>query len=89
MRELGEETGLAAGNIESLGLLHSSPGVFDEVIHLFLATNLSMQKANPEEYEDIALVRLPLEEAVRMARDGRISDGKTIALLLRVQGSAG
>jgi len=89
MRELGEETGLAAGRIESLGALHSSPGVFDEVIHLFLATNLSMQKANPEEYEDIALVRLPLEEAVRMARDGRISDGKTIALLLRVQGSAG
>jgi len=89
MRELSEETGLAAGNIESLGLLHSSPGVFDEVIHLFLATNLSMTMSSQEEYEDIATLRLPLEESVRMALDGRISDGKTIALLLRAQGRVG
>jgi ADP-ribose pyrophosphatase len=89
MRELGEETGLAAGAIESLGVIHTSPGVFDEVIHLFLATGLTMTEAFPEEYEDIATIRLPLEEAVRMAGDGRISDGKTIALLMRVKGRAG
>jgi ADP-ribose pyrophosphatase len=87
-RELAEETGLAAGKIESLGLLHPSPGVFDEVIHLFLATGLGETESIPEEYEEIATVRLPLEEALRMARDGRISDGKTIALLMRAQGRA-
>lgn len=87
-RELAEEAGLAAGKLESLGPLHPSPGVFDEVIHLFLATCLEETEAVPEEYEEIATVRLPLEEALRMARDGRISDGKTIALLLRAQGRA-
>ena len=45
--------------------------------------------SSQEEYEDIATLRLPLEEAVRMALDGRISDGKTIALLLRAQGRVG
>jgi ADP-ribose pyrophosphatase len=85
-RELAEETGLAAEKLEPLGCLHSSPGVFDEVIHLFLATGLTRVEAVPEEYEDIATVRLPLAEALAMARDGRISDGKTIALLFRAAG---
>lgn len=89
MRELAEETGIAAQKLESLGIIHSSPGVFDEVIHLFVATGLTGIKAAPEEYEDIVTIRIPLDEAVRMARDGRISDGKTIALLLRAHGGAG
>jgi ADP-ribose pyrophosphatase len=86
LRELTEETGLKAQKIESLGVIHPSPGVFDEVIHLFLATGLSHTKALPEEYEDIVTLRLPLAEAVLMARDGRISDGKTIALLFKAEG---
>jgi ADP-ribose pyrophosphatase len=86
LRELAEETGLAAGRLESAGVLHSSPGVFDEGIHLFLATDLSATDAVPEPYEDIATLRLPLAEAVEMALDGRISDGKTIALLFRASG---
>jgi ADP-ribose pyrophosphatase len=89
LRELVEETGLKAQKIESLGVLHPSPGVFDEVIHLFLATDLSATPANPEEYEDIATIRLPLVEAVRMARDGGISDGKTISILFRAEGRKG
>jgi len=86
VRELVEETGLTAERVESLGVIHTSPGVFDEVIHLFLATGLTAGVATPEEYEDIATLRLPLTEAVFMAREGRITDGKTIALLLRADG---
>ncbi len=89
LRELEEEAGLAAQRIESLGSICTSPGVFDEVIHLFLATGLTGVTATPEEYEDIELLRIPLAEAVRMAKDGRISDGKTIALLMRADGRAG
>jgi ADP-ribose pyrophosphatase len=85
-RELAEETGLAAGALSPLGILHSSPGVFDEVIHLFLASGLVQGEARPEEYEDIACVRIAFGEAVAMARDGRISDGKTIAALFRAEG---
>ena len=86
LRELAEETGLLAGTMTSLGTIHSSPGVMDEVIHLFLATDLVQQADAQEAYEDIRTVRVPLEEALEMARDGRISDGKTIAALFRAEG---
>jgi ADP-ribose pyrophosphatase len=84
-RELIEETGLVASSIMSLGVLHSSPGVFDEVIHLYLATELTQGEAAPEAYEDISCVRLPLEEALNLAALGGITDGKTLAALFRVQ----
>jgi ADP-ribose pyrophosphatase len=83
LREMTEETGLRAGQVESLGIFHASPGVFDEVIHLFLGRGLSQGEAEPEQYEEIETVRVPLDEALRMAADGRINDGKTIAALFR------
>jgi ADP-ribose pyrophosphatase len=85
-RELAEETGLRANTIESLGKLHPSPGVFDEAIHLFLATGLTQKEADPEQYEEIGSMRIPFEEALRMAMSGEIKDGKTIAALFRAGG---
>lgn len=82
-RELMEETGLVAESMAPLGILHPSPGVFDEVIHLYLATGLSQGEAAPEDYEEISCVRIPLDEALAMAAEGQITDGKTIAALLR------
>ncbi|HBG05352.1 MAG: DNA mismatch repair protein MutT [Geobacteraceae bacterium GWC2_58_44] len=84
-RELMEETGLKATSIESLGVLHPSPGVMDEVIHLYLATGLSQGDAAPEAYEEIFCVRMHLQQALAMAADGGITDGKTIAALLRAE----
>lgn len=83
LRELAEETGISAETLEPLGIFHPSPGFLDEVIHLFLAKGLSQGEPDPEQYEEIEPVRLPIREALRMAKDGRISDGKTIAALLR------
>lgn len=85
-RELAEETGLRANAISSLGIFHSSPGVFDETIHLFLATGLTQQKADPEQYEEIGSIRIPFDQARRMAMSGEIRDGKTIAALFRAGG---
>ncbi len=82
-RELVEETGLLASRMESLGVVHSSPGVFDEKIHLFLATGLVQGDADPEHYEEIEVVRVPLEEALRMAVAGGITDSKTMVSLFR------
>lgn len=84
-RELQEETGMTAATFIPLGMIHSSPGVFDEVIHLFAATDISQGEAEPEAYEEIEVIRLPLDEALNMALDGRISDGKTLAALFRWQ----
>jgi len=82
-RELAEETGLAAGGLEPLGYMYSSPGVFDEKIHLFLATDLVQNEPEPEHYEDIETVRIPLDEALRMAAEGEIKDSKTVMALFR------
>jgi len=84
-RELLEETGLRATSLVSLGKIHPSPGVLDEVIHLYLATGLSQGEAAPEDYEEIDCVRIPLQEALVLAADGGIGDGKTIAALMRAE----
>ena len=84
-RELIEETGLTATTLTTLGILHPSPGVFDEVIHLYLATGLSQGEATPEAYEDIFCVQMSLQEALTMAATGSITDGKTIAALMRAE----
>jgi ADP-ribose pyrophosphatase len=86
-RELMEETGLKATSLISLGPLHPSPGVMDELIHLYLATGLSQGEAAPEDYEEIFCVRVSLKEALDMAAGGGITDGKTIAALLRAERS--
>ena len=82
-REMAEETGLSARELIPLGCFYPSPGVFDEVIHLFLGTGLSQGRSQPEHYEEIATERMPIGEALRLAATGEIRDGKTIAALLR------
>lgn len=85
-RELAEETGLQAETLASLGTVHTSPGVLDETIHLFVATGLTQGEASPEKYEEIRTVRLPLGAVSRMVVRGEITDGKTIAALFRAGG---
>jgi len=82
-RELREETGLSAERLLSLGMIHSSPGVFDEIIHLFAATGILQGEAAPEDDEEIEVVRMPFSEALAMAAQGGISDAKTISALFR------
>ncbi|GAB4303052.1 MAG: NUDIX hydrolase [Desulfuromonadia bacterium] len=83
LRELKEETGLSAGDMTPLGSIYTSPGIFDEVIHLFLATDLVEGEADPESYEEILCQRIPIGEALQMVVEGGIQDGKSIAGLVR------
>jgi 8-oxo-dGTP pyrophosphatase MutT (NUDIX family) len=85
-RELREEAGVIASSWQELGAVYSSPGIFTEVIHLYLATGLTDVGCTPDEDELFELHWLPLEEAVAMARDGRINDAKSIIALLRCEG---
>ena len=59
--------------------------VTNESGHIFLATDLSVGDATPDETEQLAIRRLPLEEAFEMAADGSITDCITLAGLLRLQ----
>ena len=85
-RELREETGLIAANIEPLGgEIHLSNSVCDERGYLFLAMELEAGDANPEGTEELQLRRVPLKEAVAMALRGEITDGLSVLGLLLAQ----
>jgi ADP-ribose pyrophosphatase len=84
-RELIEETGTSAQSWQSLGDYVSSPGVFDETVHLFLARELHSVKMAHEAAELIEVHWLDLEEACTRALDGHINDGKTALGLLRAR----
>jgi ADP-ribose pyrophosphatase len=88
-RELREEAGRTAGQWESLGSILSSPGVFAETIHLFLARGLATVPQQLEHYEVIEVHWLPLGEAVRRALSGELNDGKTVIGLLRAAARCG
>ena len=81
-RELEEETGYRAGKLELLSTYHPSPGVMDETMYVYLATELEMFQPAREDGEEIENHLVSLTEAREMIRDGRIADGKTIAGLL-------
>lgn len=83
LRELEEETGWRAARLVPLGAIWSSPGFTDELLHLFLASDLEPGSQALEQDELLTVERLPLEEAAAMARDGRIADAKTVCALLR------
>jgi ADP-ribose pyrophosphatase len=80
-RELAEETGLKAGKLKRLGVIHTTPGFTDERIYLFLATELTEGPASPEWDEYLKPVRMPLEQALGMIDEGDITDAKTICAL--------
>ena len=81
-RELAEETGYAASTLEPLLSFYTSPGFSTELIHIFVATDLREGVLAHDEEEEIELVRLPLEQAIRQVTEGEISDAKTVAGLL-------
>jgi ADP-ribose pyrophosphatase len=81
-RELAEETGFAATTLEPLLRFYTSPGFSTELIHLFVATGLREARVEHDEEEQIEVVRLPLEDAIRQVTQGEISDAKTVAGLL-------
>ena len=82
-RELAEEAGVTATHWTRLGEFVSSPGVFTEVVHLFLATGLATARAQPEASEVFEVRWIALERALALALKGDISDGKTVVGLAR------
>ncbi|WP_328987343.1 NUDIX hydrolase [Thiorhodovibrio winogradskyi] len=82
-RELVEEAGMAAADWVSLGRLHSSPGVLTEVIHLYLARDLSPRALAHEHGELIEVHWIPLEMALGRCHSGDITDAKTLVGLFR------
>ncbi|EFL44638.1 hydrolase, NUDIX family [Fannyhessea vaginae PB189-T1-4] len=77
-RELKEETGMTAGNIAFLTTLAPSIGCSDELIHLYMATDLSCGDAHPDADEFVKAELIDLDTCINLVLDGRIEDAKTV-----------
>ena len=82
MREMEEEIGYRAGKITFLTHIHPAIGFADEVMGLYLAENLIKTESNKDEDEFLELMPTPLDQAVQMVWDGKITDTKTIIGIL-------
>lgn len=82
-RELADEAGITARQWTSLGHVVSSPGVFTEVVHLYLARELEPVQQNTDPDEVLEVHWVGWREAYERARDGELTDGKTVAGILR------
>lgn len=80
-RELTEEAGVVAGRMTHLASIVTTPGFTDEIIHLYLAEELSPASTAHESDEVITLLRRPLAECLAMIECGEITDGKSICAL--------
>lgn len=78
-RELIEETGYRSDSFTQLSTIYTSPGILQEELTLYLATDLEPGESAPEDGERIALTPLEWSEIDDMIRVGEISDGKTLA----------
>jgi len=84
-RELEEETGYRAAHWEKLAEFYLSPGILDENMRLFVATQLTPGDPHREAGEEIENLITPFSDALQMIADGRIRDAKSIVGLLMYQ----
>ena len=78
-RELREETGYVAEHWHHLGTIHPCIGYSDERIEIFFARGLSHVGHALDDGEFLEVLELDLEEAIEAVRDGRLTDGKSVA----------
>ena len=84
-RELEEETGYRADTWRYLVGFYTAPGFTSELMHLYLAEDLSpahVGRLGPDDDERLELERMPLAEAVALAESGGFADAKSIVGLL-------
>lgn len=81
-RELAEETGYRAGNLQKIASYYSSPGFAGEKIYIYLAQNLVEEEVEKPAGEFVVKEKFPLSRAFKMIKEGVVEDGKTIIGLL-------
>ena len=82
LRELEEETGYTAADIEEIGGIYAAPGYSTEYLHLFVATGLRPGPSRNDEDEAIEVVPVPLDDIPSLIRSGELCDGKSVVGLL-------
>jgi ADP-ribose pyrophosphatase len=85
-RELREETGCSARQIDFLFTMYTTPGFTDERIHLFMATGLERGETAHEADEFLTIETVTLSQALRLIQQGEIKDAKTALGILFAAG---
>jgi ADP-ribose pyrophosphatase len=85
-RELKEETGCTAEQLEYLLTIYTTPGFTDEKIHLFMATGLTAGETKHEADEFLDLQPMLLSKALELIQAGEIRDSKTALGLMFAAG---
>jgi len=81
-REIREETGMEAGQLQKVGEFYLVPGYSTEFMAVFLATDLKENPLQADEDEFLEVEKIPLRQAMQMAEQGEIQDAKSLAALL-------
>jgi ADP-ribose pyrophosphatase len=81
-RELEEETGFHAGTLRPLCRFYTSPGLMTELMHAFVATDLTPGEQHLSNDEQIQVQVLTFDQIDHAIRVGKIMDGKTLATIL-------
>ncbi len=81
-RELKEETGYIAENLEHLFSFYTTPGYSTECLHLYLAENLQKGEQELDEGEFVRMTEIEPNEIKDLVFSGRIKDSKTAVGLL-------
>ena len=82
-RELKEETGITADNWQSLGDFIPTPAYTQEFVTMYLATGLHSGETHLDDEEFLEVFEMPMDEVVDEILKGTITDGKTIAAVLK------
>ena len=84
-RELYEETGAIAEKYTYLGSIAPSPALIDEVIHLYMAEDISFgeRELDPDEFLDVELIHI--DKLYEMVMKGEIADAKTQIAVLKAR----
>lgn len=84
-RELLEETGARADKYTYLGEIATAPALIDEVIHLYMAEDISFgeRRLDPDEFLDVELIHI--DELYGMVMRGEITDSKTQIAVLKAR----
>jgi GDP-mannose pyrophosphatase NudK len=85
-RETEEETGFKISEVQKIFEAYMSPGSVTEILYFFIAEYTKEMKINEgggveQEEENIEVLELSIEDAVKMIKNGEIKDAKTIMLL--------
>jgi ADP-ribose pyrophosphatase len=81
LREIREETGMAAGKLEKIGDFYLAPGYSTEFMAVYLATELRDDPLEADEDEFLKVEKIPVKKAIAMAERGELPDAKSLAAL--------